>query len=218
MAPRTHYAKSQEIVYQSMGTTARPKFKAVRVKLPVNKPSDIQTLASERSLPPVVDPPQDSGDQFGPNEGSSIPELQIPQRKTKKVLNHFSMYLWLNTTIEAIRLHERLAAREEAYVFGANLANEGRPRGRGRWSDRPCRSTGLLGMRSGAAHLALPGLHRQKCGLRSMLSKCTQHESFSSGWEVEWTALPARCALASRTEDSHRTRRIFLPKRTFCSL
>jgi hypothetical protein len=93
MPPRTHYAKSQEIVYKSMGTIARPKYKAVRATLPVNKPSDNHTLASEPSIPPVVDPPQDSGDPFGPNEGSSIPEFQIPQRKTKKVLNHFSMYL-----------------------------------------------------------------------------------------------------------------------------
>jgi hypothetical protein len=83
MAPRTHYTKSQEIVYKRMGTTARPTFKAVRAKLPMNKPSNNQTLASETSLPPVVDPPQDSGDQFGPNEGS-IPDFQIPQRKTKK--------------------------------------------------------------------------------------------------------------------------------------
>jgi hypothetical protein len=93
MAPRTYYAKSQEIVYKSMGTSARPQFKAVHAKLPANKkPSTVDTLRSDPSVRPDVDPLQDGGDQFGQNEGSSGLDFDIPQRK-KKVLNIVSICL-----------------------------------------------------------------------------------------------------------------------------
>jgi hypothetical protein len=93
MAPRTYYAKSQEIIYKSMGTSARPKFKAVHAKLPAKtKPSNIDNLTSEPTVPPIVDHSQDGGDQFGPNEGSSFLDFEMPQRK-KKVLNLFPLYL-----------------------------------------------------------------------------------------------------------------------------
>jgi hypothetical protein len=85
-----------------MGTSARPKYKAVHAKLPANKKSsNINTLSSGPSAPPVVDPPQDGGDEFGLNDGSSFPDFDIPGRK-KKVLNLFSICLQLNAPIEAI--------------------------------------------------------------------------------------------------------------------
>jgi hypothetical protein len=92
MAPRTHYAKSQEIVYKSMGTAARPRFKAVHAKLPAKKQSsNSDALSSEPPVPPIVDSPQGAGDQFGPNEGSSFLDFETSQRK-KKVLNLFPIY------------------------------------------------------------------------------------------------------------------------------
>ena len=82
MAPRTHYARSQEVVYKSMGTAARPKFKAVRAKLPgQKKPSNTSDLSSEPSAPPLVDPPQDGGDPFGSNEGPSFLDFETPPEK-----------------------------------------------------------------------------------------------------------------------------------------
>jgi hypothetical protein len=93
MAPRTHYAKSQEIVYKSMGTAARPRFKAVNAKLPANKkPSNSDTSGSGPSGPPIVDPPREDGDQIGQNEGSSFLDFEVPQKK-KKVLNVFTIYV-----------------------------------------------------------------------------------------------------------------------------
>ena len=80
-----------------MGTSARPKFKAVHAKLPAKKkPSNNESLSSGPSVPPGVDAPQDGRDVFGPNEGSSFLDFERPQRK-KKVLNLFSIVLQLNT-------------------------------------------------------------------------------------------------------------------------
>jgi len=92
MAPRTHFAKSQEIVYKSMGTAARPRFKPVHAKLPANKKlSNIDASGSQPSVPPIVDPPREGGDQFGQYEGSSFLDFEVPQKK-KKVLNLFTIY------------------------------------------------------------------------------------------------------------------------------
>ena len=102
MAPRTHYAKSQEIVYKRMGTTARPRFKAVHSKIPAKgKPSNIDATSSAPSVPPFVDPPQEGGDQLGQNEDSSFLDFEIPQRK-KKVLNYLSLYMCVNDILETI--------------------------------------------------------------------------------------------------------------------
>jgi len=85
----------------------------------------------------------------------------------------FSSYLLFNAKIEAIRLHKKLAAREEAYLSRTNPANERRPRCRRRIrSCGSCESAGsaaLPEMRFRAINLALPGLRGQKCGLRSVL-------------------------------------------------
>ena len=91
MAPRNHYAKSQEIVYKSMGTAARPRFKPVHAKLPAkNTSSAADASGSEPYVPPIVDPPQEGGDQFGQNEGPSFLDFEVPQKK-KKVLNVFTI-------------------------------------------------------------------------------------------------------------------------------
>ena len=86
MAPRKHYAKGQEIVYRRLGTSARPKFKAVYAKVPVpNIPTAIPNSGSEPSGPPIVDPPQEGDDQshFAPDEASSFLDYEIPQKKKK---------------------------------------------------------------------------------------------------------------------------------------
>jgi hypothetical protein len=75
-----------------MGTAARPRFKAVHAKLPANKkPSSTDPSGFEHSVPPIVDPPHEGGDQFGQNEGSSFLDFEVPQKK-KKVLNVFIIY------------------------------------------------------------------------------------------------------------------------------
>ena len=87
MAPRTHYAKSQEVVYKRLGTSARPKYKALYAKLPVHQKSEnISNSQCEPSGPSGVDPPhgEDDPSLLAPDEGSSSFHYEMPQR-TKKV-------------------------------------------------------------------------------------------------------------------------------------
>ena len=84
MAPRTHYAKSQEVVYKRLGSSTRPKFKAVHAKLRLaKKSSSVDDTASSEQHPPAVVVPPDDRSQFGPDEGSSFMDYEIPQRKRK---------------------------------------------------------------------------------------------------------------------------------------
>lgn len=102
MAPRTHYAKSQEIVYKSMGTAARPRFKAINAKLPTKKkPSSSQALTSEPVEPPIVEPPHEGGGHFGGNDDPGYLDFEIPH-KQKKVSYLLVNDLQLNGPIEAI--------------------------------------------------------------------------------------------------------------------
>jgi len=67
-----------------MGSKARPRFKAVHAKLPAREQaSNSNTLHFEPANPPIVDSPQEEGDQFGLNEDPSFPDFDIPQRKKK---------------------------------------------------------------------------------------------------------------------------------------
>jgi len=84
MAPRTFYTKSQEVVYKKTGSSARPKFKAAHVKVPVPKKStDIR--GSENTTASVALPLDGAEDpsQFGPGDGSSGLDYEIPQRNKK---------------------------------------------------------------------------------------------------------------------------------------
>jgi hypothetical protein len=92
MAPRTYYAKSQEIVYKPLGTSARPKYKALHARLPVpKKASDVDDSASsQQPAPPVVVPPEAGHDysEIGPGEGSSFLDYDIPQKKKQVSLSY----------------------------------------------------------------------------------------------------------------------------------
>lgn len=89
MAPRTHYAKSQEVVYKKMGTAARPKFKAVHPKLPGAKEgTEMPNTKSEPPAPPVIEPPHVGEDcpPYGLDEGPSFVDYEMPKRKKKVCL------------------------------------------------------------------------------------------------------------------------------------
>lgn len=82
MAPCAFVAKSQEVVYKKTGSSARPRFKAVHVKIPKPKKSaDIQK--AEHTAPSVSLLPDGAEDPsaFGPGESSSYFDYEIPQRK-----------------------------------------------------------------------------------------------------------------------------------------
>ena len=80
MAPRTFYAKSQEVVYKKTGSSARPKFKGTHVKVSLSKNSS-KIHRPEPPEPSVVLPPDgaDNPSQLDPGESSSFLDYEIPQ-------------------------------------------------------------------------------------------------------------------------------------------
>ena len=95
MAPRikTHYAKSQEVVYKKLGSADRPVYKEVRVRLQPQSSAQVIPSSSKQSAPPVVAPPPSDDVDFGINE--DLLDFEHPQRKKK-------VHLYQNICIASI--------------------------------------------------------------------------------------------------------------------
>jgi len=109
MAPRAHYAKSQEVVYIQMGTSARPRYKPIRVKLHGSKRSE--KTAPGPSAKPAVLPPQEADDHFQlePDEGTSFPDYDMLQRKKVSLADFTQCACRFTFYQEAVRLYEGMA-------------------------------------------------------------------------------------------------------------
>jgi hypothetical protein len=93
MAPRTHYAKSQELVYKKIGQGSRERYKLVHADRPTNKGSvNAERLAggAQPSAAPIVSPPTGAAEgmasddfQFDGGQDNDIPDRT--GRKGKKV-------------------------------------------------------------------------------------------------------------------------------------
>ena len=95
MAPRTHYAKSQEMVYKELGTASRPKYKLVHATRGSSKTSAKTGSGSEPvppAPPPVVSAPADESHSgadnppFGLDDPNTFLDEQIPPKKKKASL------------------------------------------------------------------------------------------------------------------------------------
>jgi hypothetical protein len=93
MAPRKHYAKSQELVYKKIGQGSRERYKLVHADRPTNKGSvNAERLAggAQPSAAPIVSPPTGAAEgmasddfQFDGGQDNDIPDRT--GRKGKKV-------------------------------------------------------------------------------------------------------------------------------------
>jgi hypothetical protein len=93
MAPRTHYAKSQELVYKKIGQGSRERYKIVHADIQRNKGSvNTERLAggAQPSAAPIISPPTGAAEgvasddfQFDGGQDNDIPDRT--DRKGKKV-------------------------------------------------------------------------------------------------------------------------------------
>ena len=80
MAPQTHYAKSQEMVYKELGTASRPKFKLVHATRSPFKQSAKTGSGSDPAPPappPVVSAPTDGSHSGADNPPFSVDDHNI---------------------------------------------------------------------------------------------------------------------------------------------